>query len=153
MHLTKKILFSVALLIGLIVTAHAQSYQYTLSKGGTLAPPQPWTGSGAEIRINTVYSSTGGGSDATGISAIGGSYYVAPYKFSFSPTSETLNINLWFSNVSYCYYYVNIFVDGVLAYKSYLQTYEHLYGDWISTSATFPVTAGTSSVEVRLTNN
>ena len=154
MFLTRKILYSVTLLIGLMTTAfttNAQTIQCTLIKNGQLA--QPGGGSSPYIQIHTV-STAAGGSEASGVNACGG-YFVSPAKVNFSSPNESVVVNLYFSGLSFSYnYYVSLYIDGVLAYKTSLQTYYPSMGSNVQVTlspVSMPVNANT--VEVRLTNS
>lgn len=154
MHLTKKILYSLTLLVALMTiafSARSQSYMCTLIKNGQLTPP---SGSGSPaIQFHTI-SFAGSGNDATGVNAFGG-YYTSPYKLAFNPPNESITVNLYFSDVPYGYhYYVSAYVDGVLAYKTPMQFYYPSMGSNVPVILSpVPISGSASTVEIRLTNS
>ena len=142
--------FSVISDAGITVAKNAKrNFSLTVIKSGQLT-----CASGNTFLIQTLYSSQSGAayySDATGISACGGTSYTSPYLMDFVAGTRTINVSAYINASSHAYYYVCAYVNGLQVYKSLLQEYNS-GASYPLYTFDVPLTSASSTLEVRFIN-
>lgn len=162
MKLSKKILTLSLLLVGAMVfasftiTKHSTVTAAKKKRNGSLTvikTGQLTCSSNTTFQIQTVYSSQSGASyysDASGISACGGSF-TSPYLMDFVPGTRTINVSNYINADRHAYYYVCAYVNGTQVYKSLLQEYNSGTSYPLFTFDV-PLTTSSNTLEIRYIN-